>query len=602
MAGRWMTLMAAAALGALALADTAAAAGPPSYGDAWNWRLPPRKFGAMSQAERVQYTRAETLMAEGKFEAAALEFEKFMTENAKSAGYAQALLMQAYGYQLAAKRNKAVGLYNEVLDFFAGSVDEAAPALFLKGQTQIENGNLELAKAAWSEFLERDDYLQHSVADLALMKLGDQLLSEGDAKKAERAWLRVIDAMEGAFMRPDDAAKSARLKLIDLYVRESRYPAIAELLAKRIGESEEGAERKPAQEAVLVYERAMAQYAGLEQKPKEAFLEWFRGRRATFDEAGDLAGYQNRVLNAAFQTGARRDWEDLAKGALTEGSGIVEKADWLAARFSDPTRAGWKTDAQWKAFGEALKAGAAPLKPDQQVSVYAKVLDQLRYQMEAMSPASEVRDVIIARSLELLVGMANPERDRGLVGLIERMRAAKLSARAFEVARRIEDPALAKWKEIELLGDVGKFVEMAAGCEELEQTENKDYATRALRTRAYLYKDKLARYEDAIRLFAMLNDPPATVWATIECYERMSKWESAIDSCTELENFFPNDAPQAGLRKALIWQRAGNKDKTIAELRAVLKKYPRHQVSSESHQMLEKYGIKTGGGVMDVEE
>ena len=46
---------------------------------AWDWRLQPRNYGKLSQAERVQYGRAETLLRDGQYEAAALEFEKFVT-------------------------------------------------------------------------------------------------------------------------------------------------------------------------------------------------------------------------------------------------------------------------------------------------------------------------------------------------------------------------------------------------------------------------------------------------------------------------------------------------------------------------------------------
>ena len=69
---------------------------------------------------------------------------------------------------------------------------------------------------------------------------------------------------------------------------------------------------------------------------------------------------------------------------------------------------------------------------------------------------------------------------------------------------------------------------------------------------------------------------------------------------SEIEGFFERDAPRAGLHKAYVWEQAGDKGKTIAALRTVLKKYPKHGVASTAHQMLERYGVEgTGGGVID---
>ena len=62
-------------------------------------------------------------------------------------------------------------------------------------------------------------------------------------------------------------------------------------------------------------------------------------------------------------------------------------------------------------------------------------------------------------------------------------------------------------------------------------------------------------------------------------------------------DFFKDRAPEAALRIAYIQRDAGRKPQFVAQLRAVLKKYPKSSQSSQAHQELEKLGVRIGGGV-----
>ena len=68
-------------------------------------------------------------------------------------------------------------------------------------------------------------------------------------------------------------------------------------------------------------------------------------------------------------------------------------------------------------------------------------------------------------------------------------------------------------------------------------------------------------------------------------------------SLREIENFFKDSAPEAGIRVAHYYRDAGQKDKYISSLRGVMKKYPDSGPSSTAHQELEALGVKIGGGV-----
>ena len=90
-------------VGAMAVAAPALAV---NFGDAWDWRLAPRRFGKLSQAERVQYGRAEDLFGKRQYEAAAVEFEKFTVQNPNSPVRSHPLLLRAYSLHLARQKQE----------------------------------------------------------------------------------------------------------------------------------------------------------------------------------------------------------------------------------------------------------------------------------------------------------------------------------------------------------------------------------------------------------------------------------------------------------------------------------------------------------------
>ncbi len=599
---RWgrPAVLATALAVAVGLPDARAAGG--AIGDAWDWPLPPRRFGKLSQADRLQYGRAEDLVRQKNYEAAAIEFEKYMTQQPQSPVYSHCQLMRAYSLHMARQRNTAIGIYQELLDFHSEFIDDAVPAMYLMAAAQFENGNVESGVKTLRELVANEKYLVHPVADVALNRLADYSLGANDEKGAEASWLKVIQNYTAAFMRPDGAVKEARSKLTDLYIRRQRYAAIDDLL-----KTEEADPVKRVEKLVYVYDRGLSQADALDADGKDALLKWFAGRRPVFAEADRTEDFMNRRLQLAFRVGAKDPWRDFVKEAI-QGARVAapEKRPsvyyWLADRLTEAGNAGWTVADSWKAFTTAVLEDTKALPNDQQIPIYTGVMDRIRVKVDPVSPAGELWASLSARLLSLYKLLLDKDRDLAMSSLVDRLRRPEAIQRAYDVAALIEDVPLAKWKTIELLGFEQKFSAQAAACEELETMDNADLSMRALRTRAALYRDRLARYEDAIRLFNQINDPPGTSWSIVDCYERWGKPLEAVSMCSEIENFFERDAPVAGLRKAQIWERAGDRKKAVGECRATIKKYPRHQVSSQAHQMLERYGVKTGGGVSEGED
>ncbi len=111
----------------------------------------------------------------------------------------------------------------------------------------------------------------------------------------------------------------------------------------------------------------------------------------------------------------------------------------------------------------------------------------------------------------------------------------------------------------------------------------------------------LGKYEEAIKAYQQAENPPQTLFWTAECLAKLGKLEPAVGQLREVENFFKDSAPAAGLAVAYLYRDAGIKEKYVRSLRGVLKKYPKSGESSQAHQRLEKMGLPIGGGV-DAEE
>lgn len=572
-------------------------------GVAWNWPLPPRQFGNLSQPERVEYMRAEELLRKKNYEAAAIEFEKFMAQYPKISVHPHALLLQAYSLHLAKQRNNAIRLYTEVLDFYADSLDEAVPAAYLKANAQIENGNVEMGIRTLEDLVENEKYLQHPVADSALNQLAQYYLTHDNKKSAERCWLKVIDLFAEAFIRPEDAVREAWRQLTNLYVLQGRCSALEKLMDER---GPDFPKMRESEKAVYVYDRASAVFGRMDTKSKAAaaFFKWFTNQKDEFVKADKEQDYMNRALMFAFRMCGKNEWSELVKEAFNSlqtiaDTNVDQQCFWITERLSEASRAGWKIEEVWKSFSSSVLAKGKSLPMLRQIRLYDGLLARLLTGSKENSGASVFEDVLIARSTEIYESFLNPERDEGLASLVDWLKNADQVKRAYLMASRIQNPIMAEWKVIELLLYERKYAEAAKACEELEKIDTGEYAAKAVRLRAKLYKEHLARYKEAIELFNLINEPPATVWSIVDCYERWGKPQEAVDTCTEIENFFEADAPAAALRKGMIWRGAGDSKKAIAEFRVVLKKYQRHQVSSQAHQRLEEYGIATGGGVLE---
>lgn len=570
------------------------------FGDTWNWSLPPNQFSKLSQTERAQYSKAEELLDQGNYETAAIEFEKFIAQNPQTPINAHCLLLKGYSLQLAKQRNQAIEVYTEITDLYGEtSVDAAVPAIYLMGKAMADNGNLDQAIRTWKNLLDKDQYHRHPLVDLGLFELADLYINAKKEKQAEACWTKILELNMADTWRRGNSQTLIRVRntLADFYIRQQRYGSL-EILFNIPGPG-------PAYtNALYFFGRGIAIYGQLDKDGKASFYKWFCGRRTLFADAGRLDEYTFRVMDLALGLTEKKDWTSAFQTCIKEVrlQPIAYRKEGygaLISRSAHAVRTGWTVEDAWQAILAGVIDDYKDQPSDRQMAAYGAWLDHFKFNLDSKSKAGELLDVIVVRMIDLCKAMIGSERDTNLSPLVGRMCALGQYERSMLIADAIGDQPLRTWKKIEVFQAMSKFAEAAKLCEELEKMPNEQLAKTALETRARLYKDRLNRHADAIKLFNEINRPPWTAWMVVECYEALNKAAEAVGILDEIENFFVQDAPRAALHKATVWNKAGDQKKAIAAARAVIKKYPKSQPSSQAHQMLERWGVKTGGGVVE---
>jgi tetratricopeptide (TPR) repeat protein len=186
--------------------------------------------------------------------------------------------------------------------------------------------------------------------------------------------------------------------------------------------------------------------------------------------------------------------------------------------------------------------------------------------------------------------------------LVDRLREGGDYLRALYCAQLIADAPFAAYKQYEVYHAQSKWNEALGRLMDIEKMPNKEWAYRAMDQRARVYRENLGQYDKAIELYRQISQPPRTLWDIQDCYMRWGKLDEAITTLTEIENSFPTDAARAAWHKAHYYDQANQSKKAIAIARKILKAYKASPEASRAHQLLEKYGVPTGGGVFEGEQ
>ncbi len=516
-------------LAAVAWALCLGLAAPAARAD-WNWKLTGDQIQLLTAFEEQQYKKAEKLVDSRKFDAAAAEFEKFRVRFEDSDLIPYVLFLQAHSLHKAAKRNNAIRMYQQVIDYFGYDINAAAPAKYWQGKAHLDNGDTLKGLKVMQQMVEHPDYKYHPLAAGALRYLADNHWTKEEYEPAIRYYKQIWDDF---YRENKQAVQHAENMIIGWYVWQKDY---------------------------------------------DGFEDWYVG--------DDVRVGKTRLQMEA----AKRAWDVAHHGFAGDWGGrypntrIREKRDDMEAfyKYFQRRREEFERSANiWDWYDRAI-----------QFTVYRHG-----------GPNNTYRDELIDEALAYIAKQYDGEPEQAnkkYVWLGDRLRDIKQFEKAKFCYSKLTDPNLYAWKSYEMTGRYeGKWQDAVKFLEQIEASGNEEWVMRAQREHANVFKDRLGKYDEAIKLYRIINDPPWSIWQIVDAHLRAKQHEQAVTRLREMENFFPKEASQAAYKIAKIKEGNGDKDGAIASWRRILKVYPGSREASRSHQDLERYGIETGGGVMD---
>ncbi|MDA0323332.1 MAG: hypothetical protein O2923_11545 [Verrucomicrobia bacterium] len=617
--------------------------------------LPVERYQEMDIIERRSYDRALGLLQKNHARAAAAEFEKMQAQFPECPALPYVLFYRGLSLQTATYRLKAVEVYREVIDYFPTDIDPAAKALYQIAMAHHENGDAKLSLKAMDE-LDRDErYRGHDLAAPAIRALADH---DYVNQKTGRALERWNDVFARFAERVPAQSTYCRDRIANHYLSYGQVDDYVEWVTPMALPAPKVKDPEAARALWIVTYADDLIWAGIVGNAWK-LKTWSARRRDDVTKAGYrlLRDHREAFVNA------HRAWDGhvrelrYAKQILKQ-SELLSEAIAAAVEFIEKeqaSRPGWGPHqrAIWMqihygtdpaVLRTVVDGALAYIKGHQDPAKQWELYTALQASLLKSKQATELSELVTRASLafaespaaaeirwgcythlitSLLPSMGDAgivqrlfakarafakdrptagERDQKAVWLSDQLKAAKIYDQALGLLADVSHKALRLFKTYEIVGPgQEKWNEAVEILLEVEATNDAHYEPLARETRAKAYKNQLKDYEKAIALYYEISDPPRTLWEVQDCFYRWKKLDEAITTLKEIEAIFPTQASAAAWKRTQYYHNEKNRDGVIVEARRILKIYRQSRESSQAHQLLEEYGIATGGGVMDNE-
>ncbi|MBT7068103.1 MAG: tetratricopeptide repeat protein [Verrucomicrobia bacterium] len=549
----------------------------------WEWQLSATRYMGMNAFERAQYTKAKKQCEAEQYRAAAAEFDKFKIQFDDSDYIPYVVFMRGYCLHKAKERGQAIMAYNEVMDYFPDKIEEASAALYYLGLAQFENGDERKGILALKEMAEDEDYSKHPLAAHALTQLANNHIRNKEPEQALKYWQQAVndfgttnmtDVLRHGIPVKDPnvgGPEVARLRIAAYCLQEKQMSSYDKWMS-----SSKNAQDPKHRRGIAEYAHTVAVHGWVSRSPRELwdryydfnakrlpadkqlYWEWFKAQKTWYAQDDALWRYYEQALvfcTQLYGAGAHKDTAAIATDAL--------------------------------AFIKTVKESEKALK------MYSVLVPK--------APKNIVNDAI-RQAVALVALTKDPEKaDAQYEKLAEAVGKSGQLSLAVSLTGRMKDRLKAGWTVYTIMNTAGKHAEAAVKLEELEGMGDDRNKKIAQERRAAIYHNVLREYEKAIKLYQVISEPPSTLFQIAACYNSLNKRDEAIQALTEIQSSFSDQAAQALWTKASYYRTWGNGKYAIGSARQLLKAYPKTSWSARAHEMLESYGVKTGGGVGDGE-
>ena len=531
-------------------------------------------FKKLTNFESHLINKADKAYNKEDYKTAFAEYDSFILEYPESLAIPYAILRKARSMQLRNKRFQAVKIYQEILDYFPNHVHFAAPAIFHIGECHSANGDPQKAFKAWSKMAQDKDYSKHFLAAGALNKLADNMIKLDRINQAIKYYsqiaidFRTTNAQAANYALGRVAAHYTRQKqegkLLQFYKDVKSFEGRPHGISTDIDKDS----RYWGKVRQLVHQNGRFGEVLVSQK-KEYFGYWAKTLSSKMPEWDD---FQVDVANFYF-------YADGIKVAWTK------RLDEQFRRFQKPGDTG--RILKWISLFSSNKA---KVKEYYQKLEFGKMSNsQIRSALEVLW--DRCREYAIAKACYQKFKwdkMSDNEKD-GIARTLWHKDVSLLK----ETCMRFEE----KERGLSLMLQYYRDRRDAKnGLPLTDKLENEPkYAKLAYHSRGeLLYHTN--KFKEAIVAYQQADSPPGTLWNVVNCYKKMGDVKRAVGQLLEIENFFKDQAPEAAIQIAYIYQGAGLKKQTVAAYRKILLKYPKSGQSSRAHEALEALGERIGGG------
>lgn len=543
-------------------------------------QMPPDDYKKLDTFEAHLLSRADKSFNDKSYRRAATEYDSFLLEFPRSSAIPYALLRKARCLHIDNKRFEALREYRELLDYFPNEVAYAAPALYYIGLAHWQNRDEQEAMTAWAQMAEDAEYRKHYLAADAINRLADYFKERNQRERAIGYYRQVAVDFRSS---NQDAANKAIDQVIPFYVRDR----MSEPDLRKFYEEVRTFDRRPRSvpddldndkrywDEVRNHVKRNGSFTDLQRKQSDSYYRYWAGvMEGRFEDHDD---YQ--IDLADFHLKYERD-----------------AARWMA-RLDQQFQRGFKAGD----FNRIIKWIGLYSSHPAKIEEYYKKIDfskmdnnQIRSLMETFY--EKIKDRKIARNCfsHLRFDKMSDDDKARLVSYMARRDEAVVEP----LCRRFDDEERGKMELLKFYHgkrDVEKGLPVA---DELSGSER--YAESAIWLKAELLQNG-KRYSEAIQAYRQSTRSPDNFWRISECYARMGRLEQALAQLREIESFFEKEAPEAVLRAAYLFRDAGQRDRYVSELRAVLRKYPESGQSRTAHLELERLGESRLGGGTDAE-
>lgn len=529
----------------------------------FDWHMPAEHYKNLDFTDRATLDRAVKIFQQAidaenrgvkvtdlvpRYRAAAGEFRKVQVQgesedfNAPMLGYA--VFMQAYARQQAHDRNEAIKLFSEVLDLYPEQTFVSVPARYLLACVYGEMGETKKRNQQIEELLDDKQAEGHRLYFSVLRDRAGHHWGRGEVDDAIAYWSRVVFAKNlpgGHFWwevwRPcRDSLVGAAICGGDWENLEKYVLAVAD-------------EKKPQDRMNAISEN----------------VRWVR----------DVDRYDWHMVTAYMNRQYPRDKK------ANERKRFLEKMRKDYARWLDGEQAIYDAaKATWQFRLDQLRAHAFVEKPDQVTQRIKALADTVG---EGLKDDGAVNGRISSFAHELIDWYG---RKDDAIMLADRTKGHPTKLRLLS----------------DLCDKCQKYKESVQYLEEyvgLQPPPPVDQLLRAKYDLGWRYVNRTQQYDKAIKLYGEMDDPPKSLWSLADAQRRGGKKKEAYTTLTEVSSIFPKDAANAVLTMARWRADDGEKEKAIALYKRLLThpEWKKTGASSEAHQALERWGIKTGGAM-----